>query len=197
MPPKKSFKKEFIDLVIDVALARKKISNRMIAKRIGVDETTIRRYRNDYPEFDRAFTEAREIVMEKINRTAFDNLSVRKRKIVKKTAEGETTITEDVLPTHNDVAVFGKIGIENSIASALDDPRELLRDIMKRKIASELTALEAAQLLESEGISVPKTLMLEVQKSLGVVDVWKNDEANGIDLSHLTFEQLLQLKGGN
>lgn len=167
MPPKSGFKKAFIDLVIDVALARKKVSNRMIAKRLGLTEITIRRYRKDYPAFDRAFTEAREIIMEKVNRTAIDNLDVRKRKTVKKNAEGETSIVEDVLPTHNDVAVFGKIGMEHSIASEFDDPREILRNVMKRKIAGEITALEAAQLLEIEGCDVPKTLMLEVQKILG------------------------------
>ncbi|WP_337049974.1 helix-turn-helix domain-containing protein [Serratia fonticola] len=168
MPPKTGFKKAFIDLVIDVALARKKISNRMIARRLGITEMTIRRYRKDYPEFDRAFTEAREIVMEKINRTAVDNLSIRQRKIVKKSPDGVTSIVEDVLPTHNDVAVFGKIGLDKSIASELEDPRDVLRDVVKRKIAGELSALEAAQLLEAEGIQVPKTLFLEVEKLLGV-----------------------------
>ncbi|BAE80472.1 hypothetical protein [Sodalis phage phiSG1] len=46
--------------------------------------------------------------------------------------------------------------------------REIAR-IIKLKTACELTALEAAQLLESEGIAVPKTLMLEVQKAIGGV----------------------------
>lgn len=46
--------------------------------------------------------------------------------------------------------------------------REIAR-IIKLKTACEITALEAAQLLESEGIAVPKTLMLEVQKAIGGV----------------------------
>ncbi|NRF55789.1 hypothetical protein FOB46_00520 [Citrobacter braakii] len=53
-----------------MALARSKISNRMVAQRLGVDETTIRRWRKENIEFERAFTEAREALREKINRVA-------------------------------------------------------------------------------------------------------------------------------
>jgi transposase-like protein len=50
---------------MDMALARSKISNRMVAQRLGVDETTIRRWRKENIEFERAFTEAREALREK------------------------------------------------------------------------------------------------------------------------------------
>lgn len=48
--------------------------------------------------------------------------------------------------------------------------RHELGRIIRLKTSGEITALEAAQLLESEGIAVPKTLMLEVQKSIGIID---------------------------
>jgi transposase-like protein len=38
---------------MDMALARSKISNRMVAQRLGVDETTIRRWRKENIEFER------------------------------------------------------------------------------------------------------------------------------------------------
>ncbi|HHX3468055.1 TPA: phage protein [Enterobacter asburiae] len=68
MAPKKSFRKAYVGIVMDMALARSKISNRMVAQRLGVDETTIRRWRKENIEFERAFTEAREALREKINR---------------------------------------------------------------------------------------------------------------------------------
>lgn len=46
--------------------------------------------------------------------------------------------------------------------------RELAR-IIKLKTSGELSVLDAAQLLESEGIAVPKTVLLEVQKEFGGV----------------------------
>ncbi|ABN42241.1 gp34 [Sodalis phage phiSG1] len=47
--------------------------------------------------------------------------------------------------------------------------------IIKLKTACEITAIEAAQLLESESIAVPKTLMLEVQKEMGCTGEEIND----------------------
>lgn len=79
MAPKKSFRKAYVGIVMDMALARSKISNRMVAQRLGVDETTIRRWRKENIEFERAFTEAREALREKINRVAGKSLDVRKR----------------------------------------------------------------------------------------------------------------------
>lgn len=169
MPADSKFKKNYIDFVIDVSLGRGGVSNRIIAKRLGVAESTIRNWRKEYRDFDRAFIESLNCLREEINTTARQNLKTRKRKIVKKTAEGESVITEDVLPTHNDLAVLIKLGVSASVVEEKNEERNFLRDTMKRKIAGELTALEAAQLLESEGIAVPKTLMLEVQKDIGGV----------------------------
>jgi transposase-like protein len=95
---------------MDMALARSKISNRMVAQRLGVDETTIRRWRKENIEFERAFTEARE-VLRKINRVAGKSLDVRKRKVVTTSPDGVKTTVEDVLPTHNDIAVFSKLSV--------------------------------------------------------------------------------------
>lgn len=163
MAPKKSFKKAYVGIVIDMALARSKISNRMVAQRLGVDETTIRRWRKENIEFERAFTEARETLREKINHVAGKSLDVRKRKVVTTSPDGVKTTVEDVLPTHNDVAVFAKsLGLGTSVYSEEERQRDVLREVMKHKVAGKYSALEAAQLLEAEGIKVPQTLMMEI-----------------------------------
>ena len=164
MAPKKSFRKAYIGIVIDMALARGKISNRMIAQRLGVDEITIRRWRKENIDLERAFTDARQALMEKINNVAGKSLDVRKRKIVTTSPDGIKTTVEDVLPTHNDVAVFAKsLGLGHSVYGEAERLRDVLRDVMKLKVAGKYTALEAAQLLEGEGIKVPDTLMLELE----------------------------------
>ncbi|EPT4022352.1 hypothetical protein ACVQMG_000511 [Enterobacter roggenkampii] len=164
MAPKKSFRKAYVGIVMDMALARSKISNRMIAKRLGVDETTIRRWRKENADFDRAFTEAREVLMEKINSVAGKSLDVRKRKIITKSPDGIKTTIEDVLPTHNDVAIFAKsLGLGHSVYGDDDRRRDVLREVMKQKVAGKYNALEAAQLLEAEGIKIPETLRLELE----------------------------------
>lgn len=163
MAPKKSFRKAYVGIVMDMALARSKISNRMVAQRLGVDETTICRWRKENIEFERAFTEAREVLAEKINNVAGKSLDVRKRKTITTSPDGVKTTVEDVLPTHNDVAVFAKaLGLGRSVYGEEDRLRDVLRDVMKHKVAGKYTALEAAQLLEAEGIKIPPTLLMEL-----------------------------------
>ena len=163
MAPKKSFRKAYVGIVMDMALARSKVSNRMVAQRLGVDETTIRRWRKENIEFERAFTEAREVLMEKINNVAGKSLDVRKRKTITTSPDGVKTTVEDVLPSHNDIALFAKsLGLGRSVFGEDDRLRDVLRDVMKRKVSGEYTALQAAQLLEAEGIKVPETLMMEL-----------------------------------
>lgn len=164
MAPKKSFKKAYVSIVLDMALARSKISNRMVAQRLGVDETTIRRWRKENVDFERAFSEARQVLMEKINNVAGKSLDVRKRKIISNGPKGLTTTVEDVLPTHNDVAVFAKtLGLGHSMYGEDERLRDVLRDVMRQKVAGKYNALEAAQLLEAEGIKIPETLRLELE----------------------------------
>ncbi|SCC62023.1 hypothetical protein [Kosakonia oryziphila] len=164
MARKHSFKKAYVGIVVDMALARNKISNRMVAQRLGIDEATIRNWRKEHPDLDRAFTEAREVLMEKINSVAGRSLDVRKRKVVTKSADGMKTTIEDVLPTHNDVAVFAKsLGLGHSMYGEEERQRDVLRDVMKHKVAGKYNALEAAQLLEAEGIKVPATLLMELE----------------------------------
>lgn len=165
MAPKKSFRKAYVGIVMDMALARSKISNRMVAQRLGVDETTIRRWRKENSDLERAFTEAREALREKINSVAGKSLDVRKRTVITTSTDGaKKTTVEDVLPTHNDVAVFAKtLGLGTSVYSDSDRLRDTLRNIMKSKVAGKYTALEAAQLLEAEGIKVPQTLLIELE----------------------------------
>ena len=163
MARKNSFKKAYVSTVMDMALARNKISNRMVAQRLEIDEATIRNWRKEHADFNRAFTEAREVLMERINSVAAKSLDVRKRKVITKSPDGVKTTVEDVLPTHNDVAVFAKaLGLGRSVYGDDDRQRDVLRDVMKRKVSGEYTALQAAQLLEAEGIKVPDTLMMEL-----------------------------------
>lgn len=163
MARKNSFKKAYVGIVLDMALARNKISNRMVAQRLEIDEATIRNWRKEHADFNRAFTEAREVLMEKINSVAGKSLDVRKRKIVTKSSDGLKTTVEDVLPTHNDVAVFAKtLGLGRSVYGEEERQRDVLREVMKHKVAGKYSALQAAQLLEAEGIKVPATLLMEL-----------------------------------
>ena len=190
MAPKKSFRKAYVGIVMDMALARSKISNRMVAQRLGVDETTIRRWRKENIEFERAFTEAREALREKINRVAGKSLDVRKRKVVTTSPDGVKTTIEDVLPTHNDIAVFSKVlGLGTSVYSEEERQRDVLREVMKHKVAGKYSALEAAQLLEAEGVKVPATLLME----LGAPKIFESfnnmDEAAKADAANLTPQE--------
>lgn len=190
MAPKKSFRKAYVGIVMDMALARSKISNRMVAQRLGVDETTIRRWRKENIEFERVFTEAREALREKINRVAGKSLDVRKRKVVTTSPDGVKTTIEDVLPTHNDIAVFSKVlGLGTSVYSEEERQRDVLREVMKHKVAGKYSALEAAQLLEAEGIKLPSTLLME----LGAPKIFESftnmDEAAKADAANLTPQE--------
>lgn len=193
MAPKKSFRKAYVGIVMDMALARSKISNRMVAQRLGVDETTIRRWRKENIEFERAFTEAREALREKINRVAGKSLDVRKRKVVTTSPDGVKTTIEDVLPTHNDIAVFSKVlGLGTSVYSEEERQRDVLREVMKNKVAGKYSALEAAQLLEAEGVKVPATLQMELgaPKIFEPFNTFNNmDEAAKADAANLTPQE--------
>ncbi|AZV06840.1 hypothetical protein ACHHY8_09650 [Enterobacter cloacae complex sp. 2024EL-00215] len=190
MAPKKSFRKAYVGIVMDMALARSKISNRMVAQRLGVDETTIRRWRKENIEFERAFTEAREALREKINRVAGKSLDVRKRKVVTTSPDGVKTTIEDVLPTHNDIAVFSKVlGLGTSVYSEEERQRDVLREVMKHKVAGKYSALEAAQLLEAEGVKVPATLLMELGAPK-IFEPFNNmDEAAKADAANLTPQE--------
>lgn len=190
MAPKKSFRKAYVGIVMDMALARSKISNRMVAQRLGVDETTIRRWRKENIEFERAFTEAREALREKINRVAGKSLDVRKRKVVTTSPDGVKTTIEDVLPTHNDIAVFSKVlGLGTSVYSEEERQRDVLREVMKHKVAGKYSALEAAHLLEAEGIKVPATLLMELEAPK-IFEPFNNmDDAAKADAANLTPQE--------
>lgn len=190
MAPKKSFRKAYVGIVMDMALARSKISNRMVAQRLGVDETTIRRWRKENIEFEHAFTEAREVLREKINRVAGKSLDVRKRKVVTTSPDGVKTTIEDVLPTHNDIAVFSKVlGLGTSVYSEEERQRDVLREVMKHKVAGKYSALEAAQLLEAEGVKVPETLLMELGAPK-IFEPFNNmDEAAKADAANLTPQE--------
>lgn len=194
MAPKKSFRKAYVGIVMDMALARSKISNRMVAQRLGVDETTIRRWRKEDIDFDRAFTEAREALREKINRVAGKSLDVRKRKVVTTSPDGVKTTIEDVLPTHNDIAVFSKaLGLGSSVYSDEERQRDVLREVMKHKVAGKYTALEAAQLLEAEGIKVPATLLLELENPKKIEISGPGGSAIKTETTNLTPQEAAEL----
>lgn len=165
MASRRKYKPSDRETVIDMALSRNKISNSMVAKRLKVDEKTIRNWRKEYPAFDEAFTEAHRQLAEKINNTARKSLDVRKRRTVTKETEDGKIITEDVLPSHNDLAAFAKLGLRETFSDPEAEKRDDLRRTIIRKFADgEYTALQAALLLEAEGIKVPQTLMLEVDE---------------------------------
>lgn len=191
MPAKKIFQKRYIDFVRDVALANGKVSNRMIAKRLGVDDKTIAKWRKEHPDFDRPFTDAVGMAREVVTGAAFGNLKVRKMKIVKETPDGKSVTTQDVLPTHNDVAVFSKIGLPSVIVAEQQQKNAHLRDILDRKNAGEITALQAAQYLEIEGVPVPATLLLEIKQNPIKADEGEIDDSTGFE--HLTFEEIQEL----
>ena len=187
MARKNSFKKAYVGIVIDMALARNKISNRMVAQRLEIDEATIRNWRKEHADFNRAFTEAREVLMEKINNVAAKSLDVRKRKIVSRGPKGLTTTIEDVLPTHNDIAVFSKaLGLGTSVYSEEERQRDVLREVMKHKVAGKYSALEAAQLLEAEGVKVPATLLMELEAPKIFESFNNMDEAAKADAANLS-----------
>lgn len=189
MAPKKSFKKAYVSIVLDMALARNKISNRMVALRLGVDETTIRRWRKENVDFERAFSEARQVLMEKINNVAGKSLDVRKRKIVTTSPDGVKTTIEDVIPTHNDIAVFAKsLGLGHSMYGEEERRRDVLRDVMKQKVAGKYNALEAAQLLEAEGIKIPETLRLELETPK-IFEPFTNTDDTETETANLTAQE--------
>ncbi|HAT2283662.1 TPA: hypothetical protein I8190_000342 [Citrobacter freundii] len=190
MARKNSFKKAYVGIVLDMALARNKISNRMVAQRLEIDEATIRNWRKEHVDFNRAFTEAREVLMEKINSVAGKSLDIRKRKIVTKSSNGLKTTVEDVLPTHNDVAVFAKaLGLGRSVYGEEERQRDVLRDVMKHKVAGKYSALEAAQLLEAEGVKVPPTLLMELGAPKIFEPFINSDETAKTDTAKLTPQE--------
>ncbi|HGJ5899253.1 hypothetical protein [Arsenophonus apicola] len=184
MPARIVFKKNYIDFVRDVALANGKVSNRMIAKRLNVDEKTIRKWRSDYYDFDRAFNEALSMIREKLIKTAVKNLDVRKMKTINKTPDGESESIKEIHPTHNDIAVFEKIGLSSVIISQIEEKKCFLQTILERKNSGEITPLQAGQLIEIEGIPVPNTLLLEIK------------QASGLDESQDIFPSVIQVIGG-
>lgn len=185
MSGKARYKKAYIDDVINLSLVKGKVSNNFIAKWLHVDEKTIRNWRKDYYDFDHAFHHAADILKKEIAETARQNTKMRTRKIIKKTPDGETTTIEEVLPSHNDIAVYKKMGInEVFFDEEKQQQKEYLRSILERKKSGELTSLEAAQFLEIEGIPVPNTLLLEIK------------QASGLDESQDIFPSVIQVVGG-
>lgn len=161
MSPRHKYKPSYTETVIDMALSRNKISNSMVAKRLKVDEKTIRNWRKEYPAFNEAFTEAHHQLAEKINNTARKSLDVRKRRTVTKETEDGKIVIEDVLPNHNDLAAFAKLGLRETFSDPEVEKRDALyRGIIRKFADGEYTALQSALLLEAEGIKIPQILML-------------------------------------
>lgn len=70
--------------------------------------------------------------------------------------------------------------------------REIKR-IVNLKKSGKITPLDASQILEGEGIAVPKTLLLEVLDQLKRPMSFEKDEAAKIDVSNFTVEELKSL----
>ncbi|WP_063657802.1 hypothetical protein [Candidatus Arsenophonus triatominarum] len=136
MSGKAKYKKAYIDDVINLSLVKGKVSNHFIAKWLHVDEKTIRNWRKDYYEFDHAFHHAADILKKELAETARQNTKIRKRKIIKTTADGETTTIEEVLPSHNDIAVYKKMGsMKSSLTMKSINKRILKIDTRAKKIS--------------------------------------------------------------
>lgn len=164
MAPRRKYKPSDRETVIDMALSRNRVSNRLVAKRLKVDESTIREWRKLYPDFDEAFTEAHHQLAAKINNTARKSLDIRKRRTITKETDDGKIITEDVLPSHNDLAVFAKLGLRGTFCDPDVEKRDdIRRTIIRKFVDGEYTALQATLLLETEGLDVPHTLKLELE----------------------------------
>jgi predicted transcriptional regulator len=172
MTKRSRFKTEYIYRILAIALKEKKrITNARIAKELGVSESTIRNWRAFHLEFDKVFLEAADCLRVMVNDAQIHAVRMRKRKIINEGPDGKTTTIEEIPP--NQIASVASLVLKSGLGYSVksdDGKDDLLRNTVKLKIAGEISALEAAQLLESEGIAVPKTLMLEVQKSLGIVE---------------------------
>ncbi|TGC25294.1 hypothetical protein [Escherichia sp. E1130] len=74
-----------------------------------------------------------------------------------------------------------------------DRQRDVLREVMKHKVDGKYTALQAAQLLEAEGIKVPETLLME----LGAPKIFESftnmDEAAKADAANLSPHEVADI----
>jgi len=206
---KTKFREEYIwEAVSFAGASRVPMNNVNFAAHKRVTEGTIRRWRKENPEFDKAFTNPEMMLANKINHGILSNMDKREKITVIKDKDGVKAIKEEVLPTHNDIMLASKNGFRKSMIGFEEQHRrETLKGIRQRLTAGEITyldavdeceeegvsvaeswktretariiglkeskeldAVQAVLRLESSGLEVPKLLILEAKKSLGIVD---------------------------
>jgi hypothetical protein len=163
------YKEEYALMVRRMVLARGKVTNVMVAKRINVTEKTIRNWRVSNKEFDLEFKEGKNLLREEINKGLIANLSPRTKESIDK--QGKSSF-EQVLPTHQDFTAFKALGLNESINNDAEKDKEknIRRKIMMAKRNKEISALEAIEDLFVEGFSPPPILVKEAEKELGILN---------------------------
>lgn len=148
---------DYVKLALSfAAYSRVKISNRNFAKHIGVTEGAIRKWRKEYPDFDRAFLDPAGVIASKINMGVMDNLDKRSKMTIIKGEDGVKAIKDDVLPTHNDLLVASKLGFRKSMVGFDEQHRKsVIADLNKQLASGDVTYLDAVAELELEEILVP------------------------------------------
>lgn len=154
-----SYDPKFVNSVVFFSAgSRKAVTNKAVGGLLNVHESTIRKWRSEYPDFDNAFINARYIWESRIQNTAFANLEPREKLTIIKDANGVKAIKEQVLPTHQDLIAAQKLGISKPLGGFEEqERREILAAINKRLRSGGLTYIDAVCECEMEGIDVPES----------------------------------------
>lgn len=96
-------------------------------------------------------------------------------------------------------AVMGQaklLGLDDNKYQRIKAGSKQIKRLINKKNKGDITPLKAAQILEADGIDVPKTMMLEVEKELKTVvsDNADNNVDDSTGFENLTDEELYQLQ---
>ena len=207
---KTKFREEFIwEAVSFAGASRVPMNNVNFAAHKRVTEGTIRRWRKENPEFDKAFTNPELMLAHKINHGILSNMDKREKITVIRDKHGVKAIKEEVLPTHNDIMLASKNGFRKSMIGFEEQHRkETLKGIRQRMQAGEISYLDAVAECEDEGIPVPdswgkietaRILAMRRKDSLSVADAAALFDEAGLPMPptlKMEFEKSLGLIGG-
>lgn len=150
---------EMVLKVVKLAgFSRRRLTNRVVAKWLSVDEKTIRNWRKGHEDFDYALGNAEAIWMERISQNLWGNLEPREKVTVIKDSDGNVkAIKEQVLPTHNDIAAAMKGGARKPLGGFEEQERnEIITIINKRLVSGEIDYLDAMCECEIAGVKPPE-----------------------------------------
>ncbi|WP_140187470.1 hypothetical protein [Providencia stuartii] len=194
---------DYVKLALSfAAYSRVKISNRNFAKHIGVTEGAIRKWRKEYPDFDRAFLDPAGVIASKINIGVMDNLDKRSKMTIVKGEDGVKAIKDDVLPTHNDLLVASKLGFRKSMVGFDEQHRKsVIADLNKQLVSGDVTYLDAVAELELEEILVPASWkareVARILKLKNQGEITAPEAVLQIESSGITVPKLLQQEAEN